>query len=157
MTADAQGDTLVLGVGNPLMGDDGVGVLAVQLLLARPDLPPGVAAVDGGTAGLGLIPLIAGYRRLILVDAVLMGEPPGAVRRFEWREARVAGHERPLSLHQSDLADALALAEVLGSLPAEVIVFGVQPQHTDWDQPLSEAVARALPDLVDALIAEVRS
>ena len=155
--ADAQGDTLVLGVGNPLMGDDGAGVLAVQRLLARPDLPAGVVVVDGGTAGLGLIPLIEGYRRLVLVDAVLMGEPPGTVRRFEWREARVAGREQALSLHQSDLADALALAEALGSLPAEVIVFGVQPQHTDWDQPLSEAVAHALPGLVDALMAEVRS
>lgn len=157
MVADAQGDTLILGVGNPLMGDDGVGVVAVQRLLAGADLPPSVAVMDGGTAGLGLIPLIEGYRRVVFVDAVLMGESPGTVRRFEWSEARVAGREQPLSLHQSDLADALTLAEALGSLPPEVIIFGVQPQHTDWDQPLSEAVARALPGLVDALLAEVRS
>ncbi len=157
MATDAQGDTLILGVGNPLMGDDGVGVLAIQRLLARPDLPPGVAVVDGGTAGLGLIPLIEGYRRVVLVDAVLMGEPPGTVRRFRWHEANVAGHERPLSLHQSDLADALALAEALGCLPPEVIVFGVQPQHADWERLPSEAVARALPGLVDALLTEVRS
>ncbi|MBP8972468.1 MAG: hydrogenase maturation protease [Anaerolineae bacterium] len=157
MAAGTQGDTLILGVGNPLRGDDGVGVLAVQRLLARPDLPAGVAVVDGGTAGLGLIPLIENYRRVVLVDAVLMGEPPGTVRRFAWHEARVAGHERHLSLHQSDLADALALAEALGSLPPVIIVYGVQPQHTDWEQPLSEAVARALPGLVNALIAEVRS
>ncbi len=157
MAAGTQGDTLILGVGNPLRGDDGVGVLAVQRLLARPDLPAGVAVVDGGTAGLGLIPLIENYRRVVLVDAVLMGEPPGTVRRFAWHEARVAGHEQPLSLHQSDLADALALAEALGSLPPVIIVYGVQPQHTDWEQPLSEAVARALPALMDALLSEVRS
>ncbi|MCL4239221.1 MAG: hydrogenase maturation protease [Anaerolineae bacterium] len=157
MAADTQGDTLILGVGNPLKGDDGAGVLVVQRLLARPDLPPGVTVLDGGTAGLGLIPLIENYRRVVLVDAALMGETPGTVRRFAWREARVAGHERPLSLHQSDLADALTLAEALGSLPPEVIVFGVQPQHTDWEQPLSEAVARALPDLIEALLSEVRS
>jgi len=157
MTAGTQGDTLILGVGNPLRGDDGVGVLAVQRLLARPDLPAGVAVVDGGTAGLGLIPLIENYRRVVLVDAVLMGEPPGTVRRFAWHEARVAGHEQPLSLHQSDLADALALAEALGRLPPVIIVYGVQPQHTDWEQPLSEAVARALPALMDALLSEVRS
>jgi len=157
MAAGTQGDTLILGVGNPLRGDDGVGVLAVQRLLARPDLPAGVAVVDGGTAGLGLIPLIENYRRVVLVDAVLMGEPPGTVRRFAWHEARVAGHEQPLSLHQSDLADALALAEALGSLPPVIIVYGVQPQHTDWEQPLSEAVARALPGLVNALLSEVRS
>lgn len=157
MAAGAQGDTLILGVGNPLMGDDGVGVLAVERLLGRPDLPPGVTIMDGGTAGLGLIPLIEGYRRVVLVDAVLMGEAPGTVRRFKWQEASVAGREQPLSLHQSDLADALALAEALGCLPPEVIVFGVQPQHTDWEQPLSEVVARALPGLIDALLTEVRS
>lgn len=157
MAAGTQGDTLILGVGNPLMGDDGAGVLAVQRLLARPDLPPDVTVIDGGTAGLGLIPLIESYRRVVLVDAVLMGEPPGTVRRFAWREARVAGRAQSLSLHQSDLADALALAEALGSLPPEVVIYGVQPQHTDWEQPLSEAVARALPGLVDALLTEVRS
>ncbi len=65
--------TLVLGVGSLLRGDDAAGVLAVQRLQARPDLPPGVTVIDGGTAGLGLIPLLPGYRRVVLVDAVPMG------------------------------------------------------------------------------------
>jgi hydrogenase maturation protease len=150
-------DTLILGVGNPLLGDDAVGVLAVQWLQARDDLPPGVAVIDGGTEGIGLIPVWERYRRVILVDAIPMDQPPGTVRRFTWDAVRPRGAEHPLSLHQSDLTGALVLAEALGSLPAELVIYGVQPQHMEWDQPLSAAVERALPDLVEALIAEVRS
>lgn len=149
--------TLILGVGNPLLGDDAVGVLAVQQLEARPDLPAGVAVVDGGTQGIGLIPLFEAYRRVILVDAVQMGLPVGTIRRFTWQETRLIDHARPLSLHQSDLTDALTLAEALDCLPEELVIYGVQPQNTDWDQPLSSAVKHALPALVDALLNEVGS
>lgn len=149
--------TLVLGVGSLIRGDDAIGVLAAQRLRARPDLPPGVVVRDGGTAGLGLIPMWEGFDRLVLIDAVEMGLPAGAIRRFTWDEARVSGHERALSAHQTDLADALLLAETLKILPPEVVIFGVQPGSMEWDQPLSSAVERALPDLIDALLNELRS
>jgi len=149
--------TLVLGVGSLLRGDDAVGVLAAQRLQAHPDLPPGVTVLDGGTAGLGLIPTLAAYHRLVLVDAVPMGLAPGAIRRFTWHEARLIPHDRALSLHQTDLTDALVLADTLGMLPPEVIIFGVQPAHLDWDQPLSAAVERALPGLIKAVLDELRS
>lgn len=157
MARHPRGDTLILGVGNPLMGDDGVGVLAVQQMLSRPDLPTGITVLDGGTAGLGLIPLFEQYHRVILVDAVEMGERPGTIRRFAWDEVRPHERGRALSLHQSDLNEALALAEALHCLPPVLIVYGVQPQHMDWDQPMSDAVRRALPGLVEALMTEVRS
>lgn len=157
MAAHLHGDTLILGVGNPLMGDDGAGVLAVQQVLAHPDLPAEVDVLDGGTAGLGLIPLFEQYRRVILVDAVDMGERPGTVRRFTWDEVRLHERGRSLSLHQSDLNEALALAEALHCLPPALVIYGVQPQPTDWDHPMSDAVRRALPGLVAALITEVRS
>lgn len=149
--------TLILGVGNPLLGDDAIGVLVAQQLQARIDLPPHVTVIDGGTEGIGLIPVMETYRRMIVVDAVMMELPAGAIRRFTWDKVRVTGHEQTLSLHQSDLADALILAEVLNSLPPEVVIYGVQPQNTEWDQPLSSVVERILPVLVDALIHEVRS
>ena len=74
-----------------------------------------------------------------------------------WDDAQVVGHERSFSLHQTDLADALLLAETLGCLPPEVVFYGVQPGAMEWDQPLSPAVERALDPLLKALIAEVRS
>ena len=91
--------TLILGVGSPLMGDDAVGVIAIQRLREHPALPPGVDVVDGGTDGLGLIPLMEQYGRVILVDAVPMGLPAGSIRRFTWGDARLVGHERSFSLH----------------------------------------------------------
>jgi len=151
------GDTLILGVGNPLCGDDAVGIRAVEALLQRDDLPPEVAVIDGGTEGIGLIPLMESYRRVILVDAAQMGLPPGAIRRFRWQDAEFAAHERALSLHQSDLSDALALAAALRCLPQEVVIYVVQPHTMGWDQPLSRAVERALPALIEALINEARS
>ncbi len=138
------------------MGDDAAGILVIQQLEARADLPPNVAVMDGGTQGLGLIPVLEAYRRVILVDAVQMDQPAGTVRRFLWQDVRAAEGSTPLSLHQSSLADALALADALGSLPPEVVIYGVQPHNTEWDQPLSAAVAEALPSLVEALINEVR-
>jgi hydrogenase maturation protease len=156
-TSIQTGDTLILGVGNPLLGDDAVGVLAVQQLQKRADLPPHVTVVDGGTDGLGLVPLIESYRRVILVDAAQMGLSPGAIHRFTWQEAHFVGHEPGLSLHQHDLTDTLVLAEALHCLPQEVVIYGVQPHTIDWDHPLSTAVERALPALIDALINEVRS
>jgi hydrogenase maturation protease len=137
------------------MGDDAIGILAVERLREFP-LPETVDVVDGGTDGIGLIPVIEQYRRVILVDAVPMGLPTGSIRRFTWQDIRLVGHEHTLSLHQSDLKDALLLAETLGCLPPEIILYGVQPLNMDWDQPISEAVERALPVVVDSIINEVR-
>ncbi len=150
-------DTLILGVGNPLMGDDAVGVLIAQQLQQRDDLPDHVTVIDGGTDGLGLIPVMEPYRRVILVDAIPMGLQPGAIRRFTWDEVRISQREQTFSLHQNDMAQALSLAEALGNLPSQIVFYGIQPQNNNWDQPLSPAVERALPALIEALIHEVRS
>ncbi len=154
---DPQRDTLILGVGNPLMGDDALGILVIEQLRGRTDLPPQVDVIDGGTEGIGLVPVLQEYRRAILVDAVLMDEPPGTIRRFTWQELRLTAGKTPLSLHYSGLSDALLLAEALNSLPAEVVIYGVQPHNKEWDQPISVPVQRALPVLIDALMHEVRS
>lgn len=150
-------DTLILGVGNPLMGDDAAGVLIAQRLQQHDDLPDHVTVIDGGTDGLGLIPVMEPYRRVIIVDAVPMELTPGTVRRFTWDEIRLNGQHRTFSLHQNGMTEALVLADALGSLPPQVVFFGIQPQNMEWDQPLSPAVERALPVLMEALIHEVRS
>ncbi len=157
MTAQQPNHTLILGVGSPLRGDDALGVQVVQALQQRRDLPPGVVVIDGGTEGLGLIPVMAPFRRVIVVDAVQMDLPPGTIRRFRWGEVRVRGGEPLLSLHQSNLGGALQLAETLGVLPPELVIYGVQPHNTGWDEPLCAAVEQALPTLLDALLTEVRS
>lgn len=147
--------TLIIGLGNPLRGDDGVGVCVVQKLMAHP-LPPGVAVVDGGAQGLGLVNLMAGQQRVILVDAADVGRSPGQFVRFTLAEARLLGPDQHLSVHAAGLRDALLLAEALEMLPSEVIIFGVQPRHLDWDEALSPEVEAILPNLIAAILAEVR-
>ena len=149
--------TAIIGVGSPLAGDDAVGIVAVERLRARHDLPSGVDVIDGGTDGLGLIPVLERYARVVLIDAVPMGAPAGTVRRFTWAEVRPRADGRALSLHQHGLTEALALAEVLGALPPELVIYGVQPANTAFGQLLSEPVARAVPRLLENLLREVRS
>jgi len=147
-------DTLIVGLGNPLRGDDGVGVRVIQTLTSRP-LPVGVEAVEGGTQGLGLVSLMEGWRRLILVDAANVGQMPGGFVRFTPHEARLLGDDQRLSVHDVGLRDALLLAETLDLLPDEVIVYGVQPANLDWNNGLSAQVEAAIPELVRSILGEL--
>lgn len=146
--------TLIIGLGNPLRGDDGVGVRAAQALAVRA-LPDDVEVIDGGTQGLGIVNLMEGRQRLILVDATDVGQVPGQFARFTLDEARLLGDDQHLSVHAAGLRDALLLARALKMLPQEVVIFGVQPATVEWGSALSPQVEAALPDLIAAVLAEV--
>ena len=146
--------TLVIGLGNSLRGDDGVGVCVAQILAAQA-LPDDVEVVDGGTQGLGIVNLMEGRQRVILVDAADVGIDSGEFVRFTLDEARLLGDDRHLSVHAAGLRDALLLAQALEVLPDKVVIFGVQPANLEWDSTLSPQVEAALPSLVAAVLAEV--
>jgi hydrogenase maturation protease len=147
--------TLVLGLGNPLRGDDGVGVRVVQQL-AKWCLPSDVEVVDGGTRGLGLVSLLEGRRRAIVIDAGDMGLAPGEFVRFTLEEARLLREdEGRFSVHAAGLREALLLARALGMLPEEVVLFGVQPAHIAWEAGLSPQVEATLLHLAEAVRREV--
>ncbi|HEY83904.1 MAG TPA: hydrogenase maturation protease [Chloroflexi bacterium] len=143
--------TLIIGLGNPLRGDDGIGARVAQAL-AEQNLPPNVDVLDGGTQGLGIVNMLEGRQRVIFVDAADVGVAPGQFKRFTLDEARLLGNDRHLSLHNASLRDALLLAQALDMLPPEVIIFGVQPDTLEWDSTLSPPVEAALP----RLLAEVK-
>jgi hydrogenase maturation protease len=147
-------DTVIMGLGNPLRGDDGVGVRVAQVL-AMKNLPSGVEVVDGGTQGLGIVNLMEGYRRAIVVDAAEIGKAPGQFIRFTLDEARPRGEDEHLSVHGAGLRDALLLAQALKTLPDKVIIFGVQPANLAWEDSLSPEVEAGLPALVKAVMAEI--
>jgi len=144
---------LVAGVGNILLGDEGAGVHAVRELARQ--APPGVDIVDAGTALGEIVGRLGGYRKLILVDAVEAGQRPGQLVRLEIRDENdLAAASRPLSLHELGVAEALREARLLGLLPPQVVLLGVQPARIAPGLRLSAAVARALPALVEAIRAE---
>jgi hydrogenase maturation protease len=149
-----QNGTLVLGIGNPVMGDDGIGPRAVELLADR-DLPPGVRVEEAGVPGWGLPNWLAGWSRVILIDAVHMGEQPGTWRRFSPEQVRLIASGQAVSLHEPGLANGLELAQALDLLPEEIVIYGVEPAGNLPGQGLSPAVHSAFPGLVDTICAEI--
>ena len=141
--------TLILGLGNLVHSDDGLGVHAIQSLQSNPDFPPGAVLMDGGTQGLALLPHISAFQRLLVIDALDVGEAPGTVVRLEG-DALKHLPGKP-SVHQLGFADLMVALELLGETPEEIVMLGVQPQTIDWGTELSEPVRvalEALPGLV---------
>ncbi len=116
--------------------------------------PPGVEVMDAGTPGVGLINLLEGRQRVIIVDAAEMGRPAGEVVRFRPEDVTLTGSTERFSLHRTAVADALALARALSLPLPEIVVFGVQPGYVGWRDTLSPEVAAAVPGLVNALLEE---
>lgn len=143
---DALGRTVVLGLGNPLMGDDGVGLVALERLRERWELPDAVLLMDGGTWGMNLLPVIEAAERVLFLDAIRhRGEPGGPVVLRDAEIPRALALK--LSPHQVDLKDVLAVAQLRGKLPPAVAV-GVEPGVVELTIELTPAVAAAVDDLV---------
>ncbi len=149
--------TIVLALGNPLRGDDGVGGAVLAALAQVESLPGGVTLLDGGTPGLETVLLLDGYRRAIIVDAAAMGLQPGQWRRFDRQQARLHYRDAAFTgtLHHAGLAEALVLGDALQVLPAEIVIYGVQPAALGWMPGLSEPVQRAVPAVCTAILNEL--
>jgi hydrogenase maturation protease len=143
--------TIVIGVGNPLLGDDGLGLAALARLREAWVLPAEVELLDGGTWGMNLLPLIEDADRVLLIDAIDTGAAPGTqVTMPRGRLPRYLATK--ISPHQVDLSDVLALAELRGTLPAETIAIGMQPAGFEFGSPLSEPLRAGLDDLVEGVV-----
>ena len=141
--SEAAGETLVLGLGNPLMGDDGLGIAALARLEWEWRLPDGVRAVDGGTLGLALLPLLEEASSALILDAVDMGRPPGTLSVVQGAALPLALRQR-MSCHEGGVPEILALCDLRGRLPFRLMVMGLQPRRVGLGQELSDEVARGL-------------
>ena len=144
----------VLGLGNLVHTDDGVGVHAIHHLQRDPRVPANAVLLDGGTQGLSLLPHISGYPRLLVVDAVDAGEPAGTLLRFEGQALN--GLPGKASVHQLGFADLMIAMQLLGESPEEVVVLGVQPMSTEWGAELTAPVEGALRPLLEAVVAQLK-
>jgi len=149
----ADGGTVVIGLGNPLMGDDGLGLAALATLRAR-GVDDDVGLVDGGTWGLALLPEIESAARVLLLDAIDTGSPAGTLHVLHRTDLPRYLKTR-VSPHEVDLHDVLALAELRGTLPAETVAIGLQPGRVAVGCELSEPVQERLDDLVDAVLQQL--
>ena len=149
-----QTPVLVLGLGNVVCTDDGAGIAAIHKLIREYAMPEGVVAVDGGTLGLSLLPLVDSAKQVILVDAVAAEGPPGTQVRIDGDEVPTAVYER-LSPHQIGVADLLAGASLLDRYPDRVLILGVIPDSIELGLERTPAVEAAIPRLVERVVEEL--
>ena len=147
---------LVLGLGNILLRDEGLGVHAVERLAAAYYLPENVEVIDGGTLGLDLLPRLTGVDALLLVDAVKAGQPPGTLVRLAGDRIQAALAVK-MSVHQVGLQELLAVSAFQGSLPPRVILLGLEPSAIEWGLELSPPIAVGMAALVAAMVQELQT
>jgi len=145
---------LVLGVGNILLQDEGVGVRVVEELQRRFAFPEQVETLDGGTAGMGLVEDILGKDYLLIVDAVKLDQPPGTLVRLV-DDAVPAFLQTHLTPHQLGLNDVLAALAIMGQKPKHIVLIGIVPQSLELSVTLSELIEQKMTLLVDQVVAEL--
>ena len=149
------GRTLILGVGNLILSDDGVGIHAVKLLQESGEIDPSIPIVDGGTCGLDLLQYLEGLERLIILDAAKPNGSPGKI-------SRITGEKVPAYLsiktspHEIGLPEMLFAAKLSNIYPKEVVIFCVEAESLETSTTLTEEVAAALPEYVERIKQEVR-
>lgn len=141
---------LVIGVGNPLMSDDGVGQRLLEALAARSTPDDRVEFLDAGTLGYMLLPRVEQCDALLALDAASVGGAPGELRIFEGEDFDAFVRRPRCSVHELGLHDLLDAARLMGALPARRALVGVQPERLGWGMALSPPVEAALPVAVEA-------
>jgi hydrogenase maturation protease len=140
---------LVLGIGNSLLADEGVGVVAMQQLESRFAAREDMEFVDGGTLSFTLAVPISECEALLVIDAAELGAAPGTVRSFEGEEMdRFLGENRKSSVHEVGLMDLRAISLLTGFWPQHRALIGVQPGFVGWGEELTPAVDAALPQII---------
>ena len=155
MELESPKDIVVLGVGNTIHCDDGFGVHALSRLEDHPRLPAGVTLIDGGTRGLELLADVYDCSRLMLLDAVDIGEQPGTMRRLAGDELR--GLSSGSNVHQLGVADLLNTLPLVSDIEREIVLLGVQPESTDWGTELTPTVEAAIGPLVEQAVDQLNA
>lgn len=153
----AGGPTLVIGLGNPLMTDDGIGLAALERMRDawEPPADSGVEYVDGGTWGLFMLPEIERAGAVIFLDAIQGGAEPGTVIELERDEIPAALSVTGLSVHQLALADLIALATLRGTLPERTAAIGVQPLWMRMGTGVTPEAEASLDAVVERTLARL--
>ena len=141
---------VVMGTGNVLLKDEGVGVHVIRALKKDEALPRNIEIIDGGTAALDVLQSLADVDKLIVVDAVRGGDEPGAIYRFSPEDISEKRSEF-LSLHQLGLLEALKMAGMLGTVPREIVIVGIQPEDVSPGLEPSPEIKRRIPEAVEVI------
>ncbi|NWG01426.1 MAG: HyaD/HybD family hydrogenase maturation endopeptidase [Syntrophaceae bacterium] len=145
---------VILGVGNLLLSDEGVGVHVAHELM-KMNLPPEVSVVEGGTDGFGLLNIIMEANRLIVIDAVKGGAAPGSIYRFDIGEVRNCPSGFKTSVHQIGILEVLDLSELIGKTPYTTVI-GIEPKSLEMGMELSPEVNAKIPRVIKLIMHELK-
>ena len=145
---------LVLGMGNILLEDEGLGIHALNMLQRQYELPPEVECLDGGTSGMALLDLISRRRHLLVLDAVQTGDPPGTLVKMDDQDVPVYFGLR-VTPHQLGLSDVLASLKLNEEQPDQVTVLGLVPVSLEMSLELSADINARLDHLIEAVVNEL--
>lgn len=149
-----QKKTVILGVGNVLLSDEGIGVHVANELM-KMDLPPGVSVVEGGTDGFSLLNIITDADRLIVVDAVKGGAEPGSIYRFDANEIRSVPSGFKTSVHQVGILEVIDLSGLIGKTPRTTVI-GIEPKSFEMSLQLSPEVMEKFPRIIELVLEELK-
>jgi len=147
---------VVLGLGNVLLSDEGLGVHALRWLEERTKLPPEVELIDGGTGGLSLLPILSSVDILIVIDAISLGGAPGTIYAFS--DERILDQStilEKISTHEVSFAEILSLLRLKGTLPKKIYILGMEPQSLEVGLELSGVVRQNLPRLCQLVLEKI--
>ncbi|MEF8779532.1 MAG: hydrogenase maturation protease [Haloferacaceae archaeon] len=143
----------VVGVGNPIMGDDGLGERIVEELEGLPETDTGdVTLTHAGTTAFFALEAMSGSETAVVIDAIATGEEPGTVQRYRWVDGSFAGEVPEMTMHDFSFAEALHAGREAYDLPDELLIFGVEPARVEASMELSEPVEAAVPELVELVL-----
>ncbi len=145
---------VILGVGNLLLSDEGVGVHVANELM-KMKLPPDVSVVDGGTDGFRLLNVITEADRLIVIDAVKGGAEPGSIYRFDIDEVKSCPPGFKTSVHQIGILEVIDLSELIGKTPHTTVI-GIEPKSLEMGMELSPEVKSKIPRIIELILEELK-
>jgi hydrogenase maturation protease len=152
-----QKKTVVLGLGNPIMSDEGIGPAILQRFMDRAQDYAPIEFVDVGTGGFSLLYHLEGADRVVFVDCAQMGDQPGTIRRFTCDQVQTVKRLAHFSLHEGDLLTLIEKAKQLGQCPEEIVIFGIEPELIDFGLDLTETLSARMDEYVARIDEELKN
>ena len=150
-----QKKTIVLGLGNPLMGDEGIGPCLIKEFLKQKVDFPQVEFIDAGTSGMSILHLLKGCQKAVFIDCAMMNTAPGTIKKFSPDDVDSVKNLLHHSLHEADLLKIIDLAKQLGQCPSDLVIFGIEPQTLSAVNILSQTLRDNIRVYIAAVIAEL--
>lgn len=147
----------IIGLGNPLQKDDGIGILLLEKLSQiKEELPVNIKLIDGGTGGMNLLHDLARFDKILIIDAVNLNQRPGDTKFFDINDIVSKKISLGNSTHESDFTKIIQLSKNLDEAPDKIFVFGIQPKDVSFDQNLSEDLAEKLDIIFEDLVCKIK-